>query len=92
MQVSAQEENYVPDFQIFDEKVQWETGSRIGSLGNATHRPTGGDVKIESHKVDFKEKAKPRIGSLDKAAHKPGGGNVKIEDSKLHFKGLSSCA
>lgn len=73
--------------QIFDEKVHWETGSKIGSLNNASHKPAGGDVKIESHRVDFKDKAKPKIGSLDKATHKPGGGHVKIEDSKLTFKG-----
>ena len=74
--------------QIFDERLHWDTGSRIGSLANATHKPLGGDVQIESHKLEFKEKAKPRIGSLDKANYSPGGGNVKIEQNRLHFKGL----
>lgn len=44
-------------------------------------------MKVESHKLDFKEKAKPKIGSLEKASHSPGGGNVKIETAKLTFKG-----
>lgn len=45
-------------------------------------------MHIESHKLEFKEKAKPKIGSLEKSTHAPGGGNVKIEQNKLHFKGL----
>ena len=76
-----------PFLQIFDEKVTWETQARIGSLANTKYKPTGGDVRIEQHKLDFKEKAKARIGSLDKAAHTPGGGDVKIEQNKLDFKG-----
>lgn len=33
--------------------------SKIGSLQNATHKPGGGNVKIESKKLEFN--AKPRI-------------------------------
>lgn len=38
----------------------------------------GGDIKIESHKVNFKDKAHSKVGSLDNVSHAPGGGNVKV--------------
>ncbi|XP_069081776.1 microtubule-associated protein 2 isoform X4 [Pleurodeles waltl] len=61
--------------------------SKCGSLKNIRHRPGGGGrVKIESVKLDFKEKAQAKIGSLDNAHHTPGGGNVKIDSQKLHFR------
>uniref|UniRef100_A0A2K6PKR8 Microtubule-associated protein n=1 Tax=Rhinopithecus roxellana TaxID=61622 RepID=A0A2K6PKR8_RHIRO len=48
----------------------------------------GGRVKIESVKLDFKEKAQAKVGSLDNAHHVPGGGNgpVKMRDQKLNFR------
>ncbi|MEJ1271985.1 microtubule-associated protein 2 [Cricetulus griseus] len=46
----------------------------------------GGRVKIESVKLDFKEKAQAKVGSLDNAHHVPGGGNVKIDSQKLNFR------
>ncbi|CAF4371086.1 unnamed protein product, partial [Rotaria socialis] len=45
---------------IATQKLQWTAKSKIGSLENAHHKPGGGAVKIESKKLDFKEKAKPR--------------------------------
>jgi len=56
-------------------------------MANAAYKPAGGQVKVESHKLDFKDKAKPKIGSLEKASYTPGGGNVKIEQNRLQFKG-----
>ena len=52
--------------------------AKIGSLEKAaTYTPSGGNVKIESHKVNWSARAK--IGSLDHAAqYKPSGGNVKV--------------
>lgn len=41
----------------------------------------GGEVKIESHKVNVKAKAK--VGSLDNVGHEPGGGNVKVVINSL---------
>lgn len=41
----------------------------------------GGDVKIESHKVNFKEKAQSKVGSLDNVSHSPGGGNVMVRSA-----------
>lgn len=38
----------------------------------------GGEVKIESRKVNFKDKAQPKVGSMDNVNHEPGGGNVKV--------------
>lgn len=47
-------------------------------MNNVKHSPGGGNVQIESHKLEYKEKASPRIGSLDHASYTPGGGNVKV--------------
>lgn len=41
----------------------------------------GGEVKIESHKVNFKDKAQSKVSSMDNVNHEPGGGNVKV---RLH--------
>lgn len=54
---------------------------KIGSMDKVSHKPGGGDVKIQTQKAKFK--AESKIGSLDKIAHKPGGGNVKIENKRL---------
>ena len=59
-------------------KLAWNAKSKVGSLENATHKPGGGDKKIESVKLDFKEKAKPKIGSKENVKHQPGGGDVKV--------------
>ncbi|CAF4952279.1 unnamed protein product, partial [Rotaria sp. Silwood1] len=48
---------------IPNQKLHWNAKSKIGSLENAHHKPGGGTVKIESKKLDFKEKAKPRTNS-----------------------------
>lgn len=64
--------------QITQVKLQWNAKPKVGSLENATHKPGGGEKKIESVKLDFKDKAKPKIGSLDNTTHKPGGGNIKV--------------
>lgn len=64
--------------QIQQVKLAWNAKSKVGSLENATHKPGGGDKKIESVKLDFKEKAKPKIGSKDNVKYQPGGGAVKV--------------
>uniref|UniRef100_A0A8D0H6B6 Microtubule-associated protein n=1 Tax=Sphenodon punctatus TaxID=8508 RepID=A0A8D0H6B6_SPHPU len=74
--------------------------SKIGSTDNIKYQPKGGQlffivsqrlycggrVKIESVKLDFKEKAHAKVGSLDNAHHVPGGGNIKIDSQKLNFR------
>lgn len=50
--------------------------SKIGSLANTTHKPGGGHVKIESHKVTFS--AQPRIAAKNDA-YIPGGGEKKVK-------------
>ena len=64
--------------QIPQQKLQWNAKSKIGSLDNATHKPGGGDKKIETVKLDFKDKAKSKVGSKDNIKHTPGGGTVKV--------------
>lgn len=59
-------------------KLQWNAKSKIGSLDNASHKPGGGAKKIETVKLDFKDKAKPKVGSKDNIKHVPGGGDVKV--------------
>lgn len=46
----------------------------------------GGNVRIESVKLDFKDKAQAKVGSLDNAQHIPGGGQVMVSvSSKFLF-------
>lgn len=49
--------------------------SKIGSLENATHKPGGGHVKIETKKLDIK--AAPRIEAKNDA-YVPKGGDKKV--------------
>jgi len=37
-----------------------KASSKVGSKDNMDHKPQGGDKKIETHKLDFKEKATAR--------------------------------
>ncbi|XP_043922004.1 microtubule-associated protein 4 [Protopterus annectens] len=63
-----------------------KVSSKCGSKTNIKHKPGGGEVKIETHKLEFKEKAQSKVGSLDNVKHSPGGGTVKIESHKLMFR------
>ncbi|XP_049301076.1 microtubule-associated protein tau isoform X1 [Anopheles funestus] len=56
--------------------------SKIGSLENASHKPGGGHVKIETKKVDIK--AAPRIEAKNDA-YVPKGGDKKIISTKLQW-------
>lgn len=51
---------------------------------NFCFSPGGGDVKIESQKLNFKEKAQAKVGSLDNVGHLPAGGAVKVEWPRGH--------
>ena len=53
--------------------------SKIGSLDNATHKPGGGNVKIESRKIQIE--AKPRIGARNEL-YTPAGGDKKVKRNK----------
>lgn len=64
--------------QIQQVKLQWNAKPKIGSLDNAAYKPGGGDKKIETVKLDFKDKAKPKVGSKENAKHVPGGGTIKV--------------
>ncbi|XP_015840745.1 microtubule-associated protein 2 isoform X2 [Tribolium castaneum] len=61
--------------------------SKIGSLENASYKPGGGKVKIESKKLDFK-KAAPRIEAKNEA-YTPKGGDKKIQQQKLQWNAKS---
>uniref|UniRef100_A0A182U7G5 Microtubule-associated protein n=1 Tax=Anopheles melas TaxID=34690 RepID=A0A182U7G5_9DIPT len=56
--------------------------SKIGSLENASHKPGGGNVKIETKKIDIK--AAPRIEAKNDA-YIPKGGDKKIISTKLQW-------
>ncbi|KAK6037625.1 Tau and MAP protein, tubulin-binding repeat protein, partial [Cooperia oncophora] len=47
--------------QIFSETRTYNVQPKVGSLNNVTHTPGGGNVKIPSMKLDFKERQKPKI-------------------------------
>jgi len=73
--------------QIENRKLEWNTGSRVGSLDYFNHRPGGGDKKIASQKLEWKGQSK--VGSIDNIKHRPGGGNIKIENRKIDLKAKS---
>ncbi|CAN9503347.1 unnamed protein product [Ophioblennius macclurei] len=59
--------------QILNKKVDVsKVTSKCGSKDNIKHKPGGGDVKIESHKLNIK--AKSKIGSMDNVG--PGNGQA----------------
>lgn len=64
--------------QIQTHKVEIRAQSKIGSLENAGHKPRGGDKKIETVKLDFKERSRSKVGSKDYMSHVPGGGDIKV--------------
>lgn len=71
---------FSPQVQIQNKKVDIsKVSSKCGSKANIKHKPGGGDVKIESQKLNFKEKAQAKVGSLDNVGHLPAGGAVKTE-------------
>lgn len=43
----------------------------------------GGDVKIGSHKVSFREKTQSKVGPMDNMSNSPGGGDVKVRLSHM---------
>ncbi|XP_050303331.1 microtubule-associated protein tau isoform X2 [Anthonomus grandis grandis] len=61
--------------------------SKIGSLENASYKPGGGKVKIESKKLDFKN-AGPRIEAKNER-YVPKGGDKKIMSQKLEWNAKS---
>jgi hypothetical protein len=75
----------------------FSSGSGVSQNGNGgkknvkyliRHKPKESNVKIESHKLEWK--AQSKIGSLEKAAtYKPAGGNVKIENHKVEWNAQS---
>uniref|UniRef100_A0A668W480 Microtubule-associated protein n=1 Tax=Oreochromis aureus TaxID=47969 RepID=A0A668W480_OREAU len=63
--------------QILNKKVDVsKVTSKCGSKDNIKHKPGGGDVKIESHKLNIK--AKSKIGSMDNV----GAGNGQTNGQK----------
>ncbi|GAB6022670.1 Methionine aminopeptidase 2 [Chamberlinius hualienensis] len=60
--------------------------SKIGSLENARHKAGGGNVKLETKKIDLSS-VKSKVGSTDNIQHKPSGGEKKILSRKLEWKG-----
>ncbi|CAJ1071432.1 microtubule-associated protein 4 isoform X5 [Xyrichtys novacula] len=63
--------------QILNKKVDLsKVTSKCGSKDNIKHKPGGGDVKIESHKLNIK--AKSKVGSLDNV----GSGNGQTNGHK----------
>jgi len=60
--------------------------SRVGSLANSSHKAGGGNVKIESRKLDWK--AAPKTVVVNEK-YVPGGGDKKIESKKLVWNAQS---
>merc|ERR1719471_489932 len=60
--------------------------SKIGSLQNASHKPGGGEIRIENRKLEWKREA--RTAAFN-SSYKPGGGEKKIENRKLDWNTAS---
>ncbi|XP_026805832.1 microtubule-associated protein tau isoform X3 [Rhopalosiphum maidis] len=56
--------------------------SKVGSLQNTSHKPGGGQVKIENRKLEWK--AGTRVEAKNDA-YVPGGGDKKIQSVKLQW-------
>lgn len=65
-------------FQVESVKLEWNAKSKVGSLDYANHKPGGGDKKILTQKLQFKN-VQSKVGSKDNLKHKPAGGNVKVK-------------
>jgi len=61
--------------------------ARIGSLSNASHKPGGGQVRIESRKLEWTTSA--RTSTIRVGGHQAGGGDKKIEQRRLNWKAES---
>lgn len=61
--------------------------SRIGSLSNTDHKAGGGNVKIESRKLEWE--AKPRTKMFNENYAGPQGGDKKIETRRLTWNATS---
>jgi microtubule-associated protein tau len=61
--------------------------ARIGSLANASHKPGGGQVRIESRKLEWTTSA--RTSTMRPGGHQAGGGDKKIEQRRLKWNAES---
>uniref|UniRef100_A0A3Q2EDD7 Microtubule-associated protein n=1 Tax=Cyprinodon variegatus TaxID=28743 RepID=A0A3Q2EDD7_CYPVA len=59
--------------------------SKVGSTANLKHQPKGGQVHIQTKKIDLSH-VTSKCGSMSNIHHRPGGGHVRIESVKLDFK------
>ena len=67
-----------------------EAKPKVGSLENIHHKPGGGTVTIEDHKLDWSQE--PKVGSLDNLEHVPKKSNVHIVNNLPKWKTESRVA
>ncbi|MBN3300413.1 DHX30 helicase, partial [Amia calva] len=80
----------VCEVQILNKKVDLsKITSKCGSKANIKHKPGGGEVKIETHKVNFKDKAQSKVSSIDSVGHEPSGGDAKVR-SQVRGHGVTA--
>uniref|UniRef100_A0A8R1ET72 Microtubule-associated protein n=1 Tax=Caenorhabditis japonica TaxID=281687 RepID=A0A8R1ET72_CAEJA len=65
---------------------EYKAQSKVGSMKNANHVAGGGNVQIESRKLDFSN-ASPKVGS--KTNYTPAKSDVKIVSEKLAWNAKS---
>ncbi|KAM4533362.1 uncharacterized protein PAE49_021928 isoform 6-T6 [Odontesthes bonariensis] len=74
--------------QILNKKVDVsKVTSKCGSKDNIKHKPGGGVGKMESHKVNFREKVQSKVGSVENVSLSAGGGDIKAEGAQETAKG-----
>ncbi|XP_062302630.1 microtubule-associated protein 2-like [Osmerus eperlanus] len=59
--------------------------SKIGSTDNMKYQPKGGQIQIQTKKIDLSH-ITAKCGSMSNIRHRPGGGNIRIDNVKLDFK------
>uniref|UniRef100_A0A1I8JQG4 Microtubule-associated protein n=1 Tax=Macrostomum lignano TaxID=282301 RepID=A0A1I8JQG4_9PLAT len=77
--------------QVFQQRFTWSVTSRIGSLENLRHRPSGGDRKIFKERVNFSEKATPRLNTMENKTTSRKRNEIKagprLPEALLHMSG-----
>uniref|UniRef100_A0A8R1I9Z2 Microtubule-associated protein n=1 Tax=Caenorhabditis japonica TaxID=281687 RepID=A0A8R1I9Z2_CAEJA len=63
--------NYTPaksDVKIVSEKLAWNAKSKVGSMDNAAHKPTGGNVQVVSSEIAISRPSVTQVTARPKLA------------------------
>ncbi|XP_024135402.1 microtubule-associated protein 4 isoform X4 [Oryzias melastigma] len=87
---ATSKETNLSKVQILNKKVDVsKVTSKCGSKDNIKHKPGGGAVKIESRKVNFREKAQSKVGSMDNVSQSAGDDVKEVTEGSGAAQGAS---